>query len=104
MAEVLSAVLSRGQDFDLAEEIQELNLQVRLWASQRSQTLGRSDVLAALKAIRHLNVPSNFGPLRTVHRTVAGAIQYHKVLETLLGILVLDSSSCSSSVDSTRLC
>ena len=35
------------QDFDLVDEIRELNLQVRLWASQRSQTLGPASVLVS---------------------------------------------------------
>lgn len=45
-----------AQDMEKAREVRELMLEVRLWASQRSQT---------------------------VSRTVIGAIQYHKVLEML---------------------
>lgn len=53
-----------NQDPDLLEEIRELHLQVRLWASQRSQT---------------------------VYRTVAGAIEYHKVLDMLPAVQASDS-------------
>ncbi|CAJ1449626.1 unnamed protein product, partial [Effrenium voratum] len=58
------------QDFERLGEIRDLILEVRLWASQRSQT---------------------------VSRTVAGAIQYHKALEMLPA--VQDDSDSSKALE-----